>query len=134
MTNDEYIQHVATERGIPVVQVMREAVACYRSTNEDDGSNIYDDALYLQSAANPRAVVARFNRMVKLIVKELESEYGYAGTDDICHHPVFVMMSDKLNDMAGHGYRYSTAYDLAIRKATPETLKLLGIEQRKEVA
>jgi hypothetical protein len=132
MTNDEYIERVAAERGLPVAAIMREAVARYRTANEDDGSNIYDDALYLQSAANPRAVVARFGVMLKRIAKELETEYGHASTDDITHHPAFVLMADKIQAMAGYGYRYSNAYDEAIKRATPETLALLGIEPRTE--
>lgn len=94
----------------------------------DEDQNIYDDAYYLQSAANPRAVIARFNEIMKEIVKELEAEYGHASTDDICFHPVFVLMSDKINAMGGYGYRYSEAYKLVVAKMTPEARRIHGIE------
>lgn len=93
-----------------------------------DQINIYDDAIALQSAANPRAVVARFKAMMDEIVKELEQTYGHASTADIEHHPVFVVMCDKLQSLAGYGYRYSEAYKQVIKRASPETLKLWGIE------
>jgi hypothetical protein len=134
MTNDEYIKQVAAERGLPVAAIMREAVAAYRTATEDDGSNIYDDAYYLQSAANPRAVVARFSVMVRRIVKELEAEYGHASTSDIEHHPVFVLLADKVQSMAGYGYRYGNAYEQVVAKMSAEAKRIHGIETREEAA
>lgn len=134
MTNDEYIQRVAAERGVTVDRVIAEAISLYRSEHEDDGSNMYSDALYLQIAANPRAVVGRFKRMMNKIVAELEAEYGCAGTEDILHHPVFVALCSKLHAFAGYGYRDSTAFILCEAKASPEALKLLGIEPRTGAA
>lgn len=89
--------------------------------------NIYDDAYYLQSASNPRAVIARFNEIMKEIVKELEAEYGHASTDDITHHPVFVMLADKVQALAGYGYRYSNAYTEVVKKMSPEARRIHGI-------
>ncbi len=95
----------------------------------------YDDALYAQMAANPGPVVRRFSEMIREIIAELTDERGNEwGTDDILHHPVFILMADKIQSMAGYGFRYSEAYDAVARKAEPKTLQLWGIPAREEVS
>ena len=68
------------------------------------------DALVIQDASNLSGVVQSFATVVRLLWDD--ARRLHKGTDWVNGHPIVVLFTDKLADMARRrGIEYSTAYD-----------------------